>query len=93
MYREALIFGGILVICLFMTVHNNNLKSIEARNIESNEYKLSQEDYLMNQGLLIKLSNGVTIKRNANLIFIEQSDRTIILKSSDANQIIAFLEE
>ena len=44
-YRETLIFGGILVLCLFMTIHNNNLKAIESRNIESKEYKLSQQEH------------------------------------------------
>ena len=92
MYREFLIFAGILVVCLFMTIHNNNLKVINNRNTESEELKINQENFLMNKGMLIKLSNGVTLKKNSDLIIIEQSDQTIIINAYDSNKIAAFLE-
>ena len=45
-----------------------------------------------NEGVLIILSNGATLKIDNNLIIIEQSNNTIILNSKDANEIVAFLE-
>ena len=92
MYREFLIFAGILVVCLFMTIHNNNLKVINNRNTESEELKINQENFLMNKGMLIKLSNGVTLKKNSDLIIIEQSDQTEIINAYDSNKIAAILE-
>ena len=58
----------------------------------SNEQKISQQEYLVDRGLLIKLSNGVTMKKSDDLIIIEQSHRSIIINSNDSNQIVAFLE-
>jgi len=92
MYREILVFLGILSLCLFMTVHNNNLLIINERNLHSEQQKLNQENFFLNEGVLIKLSNGATLKIDNNLIIIEQSNNTIILNSKDANQIVAFLE-
>ena len=43
--------------------------------------QLSQENFLVNKGELIKLSNGVTIKRNSDLIIIQQQTETIIIIS------------
>ena len=93
MKKEFIIFTGSIVAVVFMTIHNSNLKSIEGQDAQSQKHKLSQENYLINEGKLIKLSNGVTIKRNSDLIIIEQSSRTIILNKSDSNEIIAFLED
>ena len=92
MYRELSILFTVLAICLFMTIHNNNLEAIEEQAYKSDQQKLSQENFLINEGSLIKLSNGVTIKRDADLIIIQQSSKTIIFSINDAQEIIAFLE-
>ena len=75
-----------------MTIHNNNLKVIGTRNLQSEQKKVNQEKFLMNKGELVKLSNGVTIRKNAELIIVEQSDQTIIINASDSDKIAAFLE-
>ena len=92
MYRELSILFTVLAICLFMTIHNNNLESMEEQTYKSDQQKLSQENFLMSEGTLIKLSNGVTIKRDADLIIVQQSSKTIILSIKDSREIIAFLE-
>ena len=69
---------------------NSPKKIIEGIKIS---LKLSQENFLVNEGKLIKLSNGVIIKRNSDLIIIEQLSKTIIINKIDSNQIIAFLED
>ena len=92
MYRELSILFTVLAICLFMTIHNNNLESMEEQTYKSDQQKLSQENFLMSEGTLIKLSNGVTIKRDADLIIVQQSSKTIILSIKDSEEIIAFLE-
>lgn len=92
MYRELSILFTVLAICLFMTIHNNNLESMEEQTYKSDQQKLSQENFLMSEGALIKLSNGVTIKRDADLIIVQQSSKTIILSIKDSREIIAFLE-
>ena len=75
-----------------MTLHNNNLEVIGERTFKSQEQKLSQENFLISEGTLIKLSNGVTLKRDADLIIVQQSSKTIILSIKDSQEIIAFLE-
>ena len=92
MYREFSILFTVLAICLFMTIHNNNLEVIEEQTYKSKKQKLSQENFLINEGTLIKLSNGVTLKRDADLIIVQQSSKTIIFSINDAQEIIAFLE-
>ena len=92
MYREVIIFFGILVICLFMTVHNSNLSVIKERTTLSQKQKVTQENYLINEGLLIKLSNGVVLRKSSDIIIIEQASKSIIINRNDASQIIAFLE-
>ena len=91
-YKEFLIFFGILVIALFMTIHNNNLKVINNRTLQSEQFRLDQENNLIEDGVFIRLSNGVTLKKNVDLIIIEQANKTIIINSSDKEQIIAFLD-
>ena len=93
MYRELSILFTVLAICLFMTIHNNNLESMEEQTYKSDQQKLSQENFLMSEGTLIKLSNGVTLKRDADLIIVQQSSKTIILSINDSQEIIAFLED
>jgi len=92
MYREFSILFTVLAMCLFMTIHNNNLEVIADQNHKSKKQKLSQENFLINEGTLIKLSNGVTLKRDADLIIVQQSSKTIIFSINDAQEIIAFLE-
>ena len=92
MYRELSILFTLLAVCLFMTVHNNNLEDIEEQTSNSREQKLSQENFLISEGTLIKLSNGVTLKRDSDIIIIQQSSKTIILSIKDSEEIIAFLE-
>ena len=92
MYRELSILFTLLAVCLFMTIHNNNLEVIEKQTSKSTEQKLSQENFLISEGTLIKLSNGVTLKRDSDIIIIQQSSKTIILSIKDSEEIIAFLE-
>ena len=92
MRKEFIILIIFVVAVIFMTVNDSNLENVENQKIESLKYKLSQENFLVNKGELIKLSNGVTIKRNSNLIIIQQQKETIIVNKSDTNEIIAFLE-
>ena len=92
MYRELSILFTLLTVCLFMTLHNSNLEVIEEQTSKSTEQKLSQENFLISEGTLIKLSNGVTLKRDSDIIIIQQSSKTIILSIKDSEEIIAFLE-
>ena len=92
MRKEFIILVIFVVAVIFMTVNDSNLENVENQKIESLKYKLSQENFLVNKGELIKLSNGVTIKRNSDLIIIQQQKETIIVNISDTNEIIAFLE-
>ena len=92
MRKEFIILIIFVVAVIFMTVNDSNLENVENQKIESLKYKLSQENFLVNKGKLIKLSNGVTIKRNSDLIIIQQQKDTIIVNKSDTNEIIAFLE-
>ena len=91
MYRELSILFTLLAVCLFMTLHNSNLEVIEEQTSKSKEQKLSQENFLISEGTLIKLSNGVTLKRDSDIIIIQQSSKTIILSIKDSEEIIAFL--
>ena len=68
------------------------LKDITNRELQSEQYRVDKENNLIKDGLLIKLSNGVVIKRSNNLIIVEQAKNTIIMNSEDASEIIAFLE-
>ena len=93
MKKEFIILLTCVLVVTFMTIHNSNLETIEGQDAKNNQHRLSQEKYLINEGKLIKLSNGVTIKRNSDLIIIEQSSKTIILNKSDSIELIAFLED
>ena len=79
MKKEFIILLTCVLVVAFMTIHNSNLETIKGQDAKNNQHRLSQEKYLINEGKLIKLSNGVTIKRNSDLIIIEQSSKTIIL--------------
>ncbi len=92
MRKEFIILIVFVIAVIFMTVNDSNLENVENQKIEGLKYKLSQENFLVNKGELIKLSNGVTIKRNSDLIIIQQQKETIIVNKNDTNEIIAFLE-
>ena len=92
MRKEFIILILFVVAVIFMTVNDSNLDNVENQKLESLKYKLSQENFLVNKGERIKLSNGVTIKRNSDLIIIQQQTETIIINKSDSKEIIAFLE-
>ena len=91
MYREFIIFTGIVVISLFMTIHNHNKKTMLDSEIKLSEQRATQENLLMKEGELIKLDGGVTLTKSADLIIIKQSNSTIILNEEDAREVIAFL--
>ncbi|MBD26104.1 MAG: hypothetical protein CMG46_14065 [Candidatus Marinimicrobia bacterium] len=93
MKKEFIILLTCMLVVTFMTIHNSNLETMEGQDAKNNQHRLSQEKYLINEGKLIKLSNGVTIKRNSDLIIIEQSSKTIILNKNDSRELIAFLED
>ena len=93
MKKEFIILLTCILVITFMTIHNYNLEIMEGQDAKNNQHRLSQEKYLINEGKLIKLSNGVTIKRNSDLIIIEQSSKTIILNKRDSIELIAFLED
>ena len=93
MKKEFIILLTCVLVGTFMTIHNSNLETMEGQDAKNNQHRLSQEKYLINEGKLIKLSNGVTIKRNSDLIIIEQSSKTIILNKNDSRELIAFLED
>ena len=93
MKKEFIILLTCVLVVAFMTIHNSNLETIKGQDAKNNQHRLSQEKYLINEGKLIKLSNGVTIKRNSDLIIIEQSSKTIILNKKDSIELIAFLED
>ena len=93
MKKEFIILLTCVLVVAFMTIHNSNLETIKGQDAKNNQHRLSQEKYLINEGKLIKLSNGVTIKRNSDLIIIEQSSKTIILNKNDSRELIAFLED
>ena len=76
MYREFIIFAGIVVVSLFMTIHSHNKQAMRDSEIKLSEQRSSQENLLMQEG---------------DLIIIKQSNSTIILNEEDAREIIAFL--
>ena len=93
MQREIIIFGTIVIIALFMTVHNRNQNEINERDFQFKEHKINRDNLLMKDGHLVKLGNGITLSKSADLIIINQFESTIILNSEDIDQVIAFLEE
>tara|TARA_B100000965_G_scaffold405936_1_gene442009 strand:- start:4911 stop:5219 length:309 start_codon:yes stop_codon:yes gene_type:complete len=92
MYREFIIFTGIVVISLFMTIHNHNKKTMLDSENKLSLQKASLENSLMEDGTLIRLNSGVTLTKRADLIIIKDSYTTIILNKEDAQDVIAFLE-
>jgi len=92
MYRELILFSSIIVVALFMTIHNNNLKIINENEQQANEHKINRDNLLMKEGHLIKLRNGIVLTKSADLIIISQSNSTIILNKADVEEVVAFLE-
>ena len=91
MQREFIIFAGIVVVSIFMTLHSHNKQAMRDSEIRLSEQRESQESLLMQEGELIKLDGGVTLTKSADLIIIKQSNSTIILNEDDAREVIAFL--
>ena len=79
MYREFLTFAGIVVIALFMTIHNRNLDAINNAEQSAREHKIERDNLLMRDGQLIKLGNGITFSKSSYLIIISQAQSTVIL--------------
>ena len=93
MYREFIIFGSIVIIALFMSIHNSNQETINQSNAKSEEHKNIRDNLLMKEGSLLKVGNGVTFTKNADLIFVKQSNSTIIINQEDTEEIVSFLED
>ena len=93
MYREFLTFAGIIVIALFMTIHNRNLNTINNAEHNAREHKIERDNLLMRDGQLVKVGNGVTFSRSSNLIIISQAQSTIILNEEDVEEVVAFLSK
>ena len=93
MYREFLVFAGVVVIALFMSIHNRNLDTINNAEQHAQEHKIERDNLMMQDGQLIRLSNGVTLSRSSDLIIIRQANSTIFFNKSDAPEVVAFLEE
>jgi len=93
MYREFIIFGSIILIALFMSIHNSNQATINQSNTKAQEHKTIRDNLLMKEGALLKVGNGVTFTKNSDLIFVKQSNSTIIINQEDADEIVSFLEE
>ena len=88
MYREFIIFGSIVIIALFMSIHNSNQETINQSNAKSEEHKNIRDNLLMKEGSLLKVGNGVTFTKNADLIFVKQSNSTIIINQQDTEEIV-----
>jgi len=93
MYREFIIFTGIVTLSLFMTIHNHNRKAMQDSQTQLSMQQESQESLLIKDGTLIRLNSGVTLTKRADLIIIKDSYTTIILTKKDARDVIAFLEK
>jgi len=93
MYREFIIFAGIVTVTLFMTIHSHNKKAMQDTQSQLSLQKESQENLLIEDGALIRLNSGVTITKRADLIIIKDAYTTIILHKKDTRDVIAFLEK
>ena len=93
MIREFILFSSIIVIALFMTIHSNNQKIINESEQQTIEHRINRDNLLMKEGSMIKLGNGVTITKSADLIIFNQSNSTIFLTKEDIQEVIAFIDE
>ena len=92
MYREFILFGGIVVLALFMSVHNSNQKTINQTEVKFKQHRDIRDNLLMKEGSLLKIGNGVTFTKASDLIFVKQSNSTIIINQEDVDEIVGFLE-
>jgi len=92
MHRELILFTVIIFVALFMTIHSNNQKLINENKDNALTHKENRNNLLMKEGSLIKLSNGIVVTKSADLLFISQSNATIILNKNDIYEVVAFLE-
>ena len=83
MYREFIIFGSIVIIALFMSIHNSNQETINQSNAKSEEHKNIRDNLLMKEGSLLKIGNGVTFTKNADLIYIKNKKNFLKLVLND----------
>ena len=93
MYRELILFSSIIVIALFMTIHSNNQKVINDSQQQTMEHRINRDNLLMIEGSMIKLGNGITITKSADLIIFSQTNSTIILTKDDVEEVVAFIGE
>ena len=93
MYREFIILSSVIVLTLFMTIHNKNKQEIQNSNTRLSIQREVQEDILIQEGNLMKLNGGITFTKNENLIIIKDPYSTIVLDKNNSNEIIAFLEK
>ncbi|MAZ60576.1 MAG: hypothetical protein CMG50_00140 [Candidatus Marinimicrobia bacterium] len=93
MYREFIILSTVVVLSLFMTIHNSNKEEMKDSQTKLSIQRRAQENILMEEGNLMKLNGGVTFRKNSNLIIIKDPYSTIVLDKNDVEDIIVFLEE
>ena len=55
MYREFILFGGIVVLALFMSIHNSNQETISQSEAKFKEHKEVRDNLLMKEGSLLKM--------------------------------------
>ena len=93
MYREFIILASVIVVSLFMTVHNRNKETMQNSETRLSIQRETQEKMLIQEGNLMRLNGGITFTKNANLIIIKDPYSTIILDKNSTDEIIAFLEK
>lgn len=93
MYREFIILASVIVLSLFMTVHNRNKEAMKNSETRLSIQRETQEEMLIQEGNLMRLNGGITFTKNANLIIIKDPYSTIILDKNSTDEIIAFLEK
>jgi len=93
MYREFIILSTVIVLSLFMTIHNSNKEEMKDSQTKLSIQREVQETILMEEGNLMKLNGGITFRKNSNLIIIKDPYSTIVLDKNDVEDIIVFLEE
>ena len=93
MYKEFIILTSVIVLSLFMTVHNRNKETINNSETRLSIQRETQEEMLIQEGNLMRLNGGITFTKNANLIIIKDPYSTIILDKNSTDEIIAFLEK
>ena len=93
MNKEFLILATVIVLSLFMTIHNRNKEAMQNSETKLSIQRETQEEMLIEEGNLMRLNGGITFTKNANLIIIKDPYSTIILDKNSTDEIIAFLEK